>query len=214
MNKYKAVIFDMDGVLVDTEQFYYDRRETFMNSQGISISHLAPSFFIGGNMKNVWSKILLDDYDKWDLVKLQADYVAYKNSHPLPYKELLFPQTREVLEALKQAGYRLALASSSTNHDIKKMLADNKLADYFEFTSSGEDFKETKPNPEIYQVTMDKLGLKPDEVLIVEDSEKGIQAGVAAGATVWAIEDKRFGMNQENASRLIASLDELRDELV
>ncbi|WEV60289.1 HAD family phosphatase [Streptococcaceae bacterium ESL0729] len=214
MNKYKAIIFDMDGVLVDTEQFYYDRREEFMTSQGISISHLPPSFFIGGNMKNVWSKILLDDYDKWDLDKLQADYLAHKNNNPLPYKDLLFPDTREVLEALKAAGYRLALASSSTNHDIRTMLSDNDLFDYFEVISSGEDFKETKPNPEIYQVTMDKLGLKPSEVLIIEDSQKGIEAGVAAGASVWAIKDERFGMNQDKATRLFASLSDVKNQLV
>ena len=71
---FKAIIFDMDGVLFDTESFYYRRREVFLNDRGISIKHLPPSFFIGGNMKQVWQHILRDDYDKWDVDKLQKDY--------------------------------------------------------------------------------------------------------------------------------------------
>ena len=54
MEKFKAIIFDMDGVLFDTETFYYRRREKFLADKGISIKHLPPSFFIGGNMKQIW----------------------------------------------------------------------------------------------------------------------------------------------------------------
>lgn len=60
----EAIIFDMDGVLFDTEKYYYDRRASFLGQKGISIDHLPPSFFIGGNTKQVWENILRDDYDK------------------------------------------------------------------------------------------------------------------------------------------------------
>lgn len=55
--KFKAVIFDMDGVLVDTERYYLQRREEFFGGHGISINHLSPSDFIGGNMKDIWPRI-------------------------------------------------------------------------------------------------------------------------------------------------------------
>lgn len=214
MNKYKAIIFDMDGVLVDTEQFYYDRRQDFMNSQGISIDHLKPSFFIGGNMKGIWPKILGDDYSKWDIEKLQKEYIEHKKNHPLPYKELLFDNVGEVLNTLKKAGYKLGLASSSTNHDIDLMLDENNLRKYFTVILSGEDFKETKPNPEIYITAINQLGVDPHDVLIIEDSEKGIEAGVNARADVWAIEDTRFGMNQSKANLKVSSLSEVISRLV
>ncbi|OFI50555.1 HAD family hydrolase [Floricoccus tropicus] len=214
MNKYKAIIFDMDGVLVDTEQFYYNRRQDFMNSQGISIDHLKPSFFIGGNMKGIWPKILGDEYDKWDIEKLQKDYIEHKKNNPLPYKELLFDNVDEVLNTLKKIGYKLALASSSTNHDIDLMLEENNLRKYFTVILSGEDFKETKPNPEIYISAINKLDVDPQEALIIEDSEKGIEAGVNSGSDVWAIEDTRFGMNQSKATLKVSGLSEAISRLV
>ena len=74
MSKYKVIIFDMDGVLVDTEAYYYNRRKTFLTRKGISIDHLSPLVFIGGNMKQVWHMILADDYEKWDVPALEAEY--------------------------------------------------------------------------------------------------------------------------------------------
>lgn len=205
----QAIIFDMDGVLFDTEQFYYSRRERFLADRGISISHLPPSFFIGGNMKQVWQAILGDDYDKWDVDQLQKDYTAYKDSHPLPYKDLIFADAKPVLEALVDRGIALGLASSSTKSDILKALEDNHLTPYFQVILSGEEFPESKPHPAIYQEASRQLGVPKEATLILEDSEKGIAAGVSAGIEVWAIRDERFGMDQSQADRLVSDLSQM-----
>lgn len=203
---YKAIIFDMDGVLFDTEAFYYKRRELYLAEHGLYIHHIPKSYFIGGNMKQVWHKILGEDYEKWDVKSLQAGYLQHKKDHPLPYKQLLFSDVKKTLSSLKAKGYRIGLASSSTKADILRALKETNLSDYFKVILSGEEFAETKPHPEIYQTACAQLGVKPEETLIIEDSEKGIAAGKTAGATVWAIRDTRFGLNQEAADQKIENL--------
>ncbi|EJN93275.1 HAD family hydrolase [Streptococcus ratti] len=202
----KAIIFDMDGVLFDTESFYYRRREVFLNSKGISIKHLPPAFFIGGNIKQAWRQILGSDYDRWDTEQLQKEYTDYKNNHPLPYKNLIFSDVKDVLERLHQQEIKIALASSSTKSDILLALSETDILSYFEFVLSGEEFPESKPNPEIYNEAARRLNIPKSDILIIEDSEKGIAAGVAAGMEVWAVKDRTFGLNQTAASRLVASL--------
>ncbi|MCS4488149.1 HAD family hydrolase [Streptococcus sciuri] len=206
---FKAIIFDMDGVLFDTERFYYQRRELFLNDRGISIKHLPPSFFIGGNMKQVWRHILRKDYDKWDVDQLQKDYTAYKDKHPLPYSSLIFDDTVSVIKTLDKAGVLLGLASSSTKSDILRALDSVGIRSYFKVILSGEEFVESKPNPAIYEVAARQMGCSKETILVVEDSEKGIAAGVAAGLTTWAVKDERFGMNQSQAAGFINCLSDL-----
>ena len=87
------------------------------------------------------------------------------------------------------------------------------LSDYFDVVLSGDDFKESKPNPEIYQVAMQELDAAPSETLIIEDSTKGIAAGVASGATVWGIKDHRFGLDQSGAVKLFDTLTQINERL-
>ena len=201
MEKFKAIIFDMDGVLFDTETFYYRRREKFLADKGISIKHLPPSSFIGGNL------------DKWDTDQLQKEYSIYKKTYPLPYKNLIFEDTFKVVKGLFEKGYSLGLASSSTKHDILKALEETQLLAYFSVILSGEEFEKGKPHPAIYQEARKQLGFNSDETLVIEDSEKGIQAGVSADLEVWAIEDQLFDMNQSKASRLVNNLTQVIEEL-
>ena len=76
----------MDGVLFDTEKYYYDRRARFFRPKGYFNRSFTPSFFIGGNTKQVWENILRDDYDKWDVSTLQEEYNTYKQIIPYPIK--------------------------------------------------------------------------------------------------------------------------------
>ncbi len=213
MSKFKAIIFDMDGVLIDTEPYYYTRRQTFLDTKGISIAHLSPLDFIGGNMKQVWYMILRGDYDKWDVPALQAEYTQYKLNHAIPYDTLLFSDAKSTLVALKAEGYKLGLASSTIKLEILRAMKMTGLLPYFEVVLSGDDFEESKPNPEIYQVAMAKLGVAPEESLVIEDSEKGIDAGVDSGATVWGIRDHRFGLDQSRADELFENLTEIAGRL-
>jgi len=211
--KFDAVIFDMDGVLVDTENFYDSRRKKFFAEKGISTSHLPLNFFTGGQMSQMWPEILRDKYQKSWADQLQSDYLQLKVNLPIPYKELLFPGVRELLNDLKSQGLKIGLASSSSFEEINRNLTENKLAAYFDAVLTGEDFLETKPNPEIYHTAMAKLSVAADKTLVIEDSERGIAAGKASGATVWAIHDSKFGLDQSAADEIFENLEAIQAKL-
>jgi len=204
----KAIIFDMDGVLFNTESFYFKRREAFLASKGISIKHLLPKFFVGGRIDQFWEKILGDKISDYDTKALEDEYTAYKSVHRPDYKSLVFSDAKTVLAELKAKGFVLALASNTVRKDVEAALTKCGLIEYFTHILTGDDFTEGKPNPAIYNAACAKLRFDKDDIVIIEDSQKGIQAGVAAGVRVIAIRDKEFGVDQSKASVLVDNLTE------
>jgi len=112
---------------------------------------------------------------------------------------------------VKSQGLKIGLASSSVKADIFRALEENRLQGFFDIVLSGEEFKESKPNPEIYLTALKQLNVQASRALIIEDSEKGIAAGVAADVEVWAIRDNQFGMDQSAAKGLLDSLTDVLD---
>ena len=114
-----------------------------------------------------------------------------------------------VLEQLRAMGLQLALASSSPMSNIRQVLGECGLMEFFPVIVSGEQFEASKPDPEIYLHTMARLGRRPEECLIVEDSTYGVQAGAAAGGLVAALRDERFPFDQSAARFHIGNLSEI-----
>ena len=211
MTQIKAVVFDMDGVLIDSEQYYQDRLMAYFRAMEVDSPPQRLNLLVGANGKmNLWPKILEgitlpQPYDEF-MVGLRE----YRHAQGIEdYRPLLFPGVEETLKQLKARGKKLALASSSSFASIEKMLSDTGLYAYFELVTSGGMFKESKPNPEIYLFTAKKLKLEPHQCLVVEDSQYGIQAGVSAGMTVIARQDERFPMDQSQAHYFVKQLQEV-----
>lgn len=204
----KAIIFDMDGVLFDTENFYLKRREIFLGTKGISISHIDAKEFIGGRLEEVWKKFLKRYHLDFDVKELRAEYSDYKRQHKAPYADLIFPEVKQVLAQLADMGIVMGLASNSELSDIELALESSGIDSYFSVVLSGGDFVKAKPAPAIYNTAYEKLGFDKSEILIVEDSEKGIAAGKASGMQVIAIKDNIFGIDQSQADKIV---DDLRD---
>ncbi|MBP2100517.1 HAD family hydrolase [Enterococcus rivorum] len=209
-HKIKGIVFDMDGVLVDTEEFYYERRKNFLKEYGLSIDEIPIATFIGADMRSIWPLVLSINKDQQHSEAfLNEQYLEYKREHPLDFVSLLDADAKRTLQFLKRNNYKIGLASSSQMEAIEEMLESTQLKQYFDSIVSGEDFEKSKPEPEIYQYAVAELKLTPEECIAIEDSEKGIQSAHAAGLTVWAIKDTRFGINQNLANDTLEKLSEM-----
>lgn len=209
---FKGIIFDMDGVLFQTERFYYQRRADFLATKGLSISHLNPAIFVGGRVEQVWDLILQGD-TSWDVSRLEAEYRTYKNERPTPYKDCLFPKVAEVLDTLKKKGITLALASNTDRKEVERALIETGIQSYFSFVVSATECRAPKPDPAVYEQTLSMMALPASDVLVIEDSPKGIEAAKAADMTVWAIRDKEIGLDQSQADDFLEQLAELPEKL-
>lgn len=176
----KAVIFDMDGVLIDSEPYYLQRRLDFFDSVAITVAKSQLQQVVGGNMKVVLP-LLLPGKTATEYDELLAAYRAYKASHPLNFAAALQSGAREVLQKLTEQHYQLALASSSDRQFIEEMLTKTGLTAVFSVILSGQDFAKSKPDPSIYLTALQQLGVTADQALAIEDSQMGIASAKAAG---------------------------------
>lgn len=205
----KALIFDMDGVLVDSETCYLNLIREFLKMNGKEPDEQELLRLVGADERESLAYICAfwKGEKSGEQVKLLlADYFS---KHRPSYKEILFEETVEVIKELSYREYILALASSSSMESIEEMLKDTGLKSYFSIWVSGEIFSKSKPDPEIYRYTVKKLGLRKKDCLIIEDSEYGIEAGKAAGVEVAAVDRQIFAVNQSTADFKMKSLKEL-----
>lgn len=127
----------------------------------------------------------------------------------LDYAMIMNSGVPETLSALKSAGFRLALASSSPKDNIKQVLRQCGISERFELLVSGEDFHQSKPNPAIYLHAIDALGLPAEACVAVEDSDYGITAAKGAGLTVVAKREERFHFTQEGADYVVDQIPDI-----
>ncbi len=202
----RAVIFDMDGVLVDTEGFYNRRRAAYLADAYPSFD--GPWDFTGSNDRAIWETIVPDDVELRE--RLHAGYDAYRAVHREDYAQLVNPYAKDVITALRAAGLLVGIASSSDVSMIGRMLAETGMEAMVDAYVSGHDVARHKPAPDVYLVCMEELGVMPSECVVVEDSPTGIASGVASGARVVALAQfVASGTNQSEAHMAIERLSDL-----
>ncbi|ESQ78647.1 HAD family phosphatase [Asticcacaulis sp. YBE204] len=184
----KAVLFDMDGVLIDAKEWHYETLNSALALLGLNISrteHLA--VYDGLPTKD---KLKMLTKVRGLSPKLHDFLNAYKQK--LTYQAVI-EKCRPVfhheyaLARLKREGKYLAVCSNSIRATVQSMMEQADLLKYLDFFVSNQDVSKAKPDPEIYLTAINRLGFKPEEVLILEDNDHGIQAARASGAHVFVV---------------------------
>lgn len=179
----KAVIFDMDGVLIDAKEWHYIALNRALQLFGFEISRYEHLVTFDGLPTR--KKLEMLSLEKNLPKKLHPFINSMKQQYTM---ELIQVQCKPVfyhqyaLAKLKSAGYHLAVCSNSILDTVCTMLKKAMLEKYFDFYLSNEDVKSPKPSPEIYLKAIGRFDLPPEECLIIEDNENGIKAALASGA--------------------------------
>lgn len=185
ITQYDALIFDMDGLMVDSEPVWWRVEQTFATAQGIEWSEERARSCVGKGLEHVISTMREQLGLKLDVEegvrRLQRDFVARQA------EIFLKPGCEEIVGAARARGMRLAVASSSPSHLIHAVLDQVALRRSFDIVMSGVDVPEPKPAPDIFLHTADRLGVPPGQCVVLEDSIAGVQASVAAQMRVIAV---------------------------
>lgn len=211
----EAVVFDLDGVLIQTEEIWDEVRGRYIVEQGGRYDEAAQRAMMGMSSKE-WSRYLVDDLGvpgtpesvNADIVQLMA--ASYREQLPL------IEGAEEAVERLA-ASFTLGVASSSNRELIDLVLELSGLARFFHATVSSEEVPLGKPAPDVYLEACRRLAVDPAHAAAVEDSHAGIGAAKAAGMRVIAIPNPAYPPGEEalaQADLVLASLGELTPDRV
>lgn len=210
----KAVIFDLDGVIVFTDQFHYQAWKKMADGMNIYFDETINNRLRGVSRMDSL-EIILERYDGAPLSQeKKEELAAQKNEN---YRALLSTMTpadvtdevRETLAEIRKRGYKISLGSSSKN--AKFILERVALLDAFDAISDGTNITKSKPDPEVFLKGAEFLGERPEDCLVVEDAEAGIVAGIAGGMKTAAIGD---AVNCGKADYILRTFSDLLNILV
>lgn len=205
MSKIKAILFDMDGVLIEAKDWHYEALNRALKLFGMEISRIDHlTTFDGLPTKD---KLKMLSLEKGLPLGLHEFINELKQQYTMDLvHSLCKPRFHHeyALSKLKEEGYKMAVCSNSIRNTIEIMMQKASLGMYLDFYISNEDVKKGKPDPEMYNKAIERMRLHPKECMIVEDNENGIKAAKASGANVMIVEDI-VEVNYENIMKHISN---------
>ena len=186
-----AIIFDLDGVLADSEQWWTEIDAKLLAEHGVTYRGEYHQNVVG-----VSYRVAVEFYKKAFGLSLATDEMMRRRGEIatefFANHVGLFPNVKEVLEELRQMKLHLAVATSSVSASARPFLDRHQLTGFFEVIVTGEEVEHGKPAPDIYLCAAQKLGIRADACLVIEDALPGVAAAKAASMRVVAIPDRRF----------------------
>jgi len=206
MRRPLAVVFDMDGLMFNTEEVYWDVATELLARRGLVFTQELNAAIMGRPPKPCFETIIRwhNLNERWEDLAAESEslFLQLVESRLAP-----MPGLFELLEALEAAGIPKAVCTSSRRRVLEKLLGVFDLEPRFAFTLTAEDVAEGKPHPEIYLRAAERFGIRPEEMMVLEDSPAGCAAGRAAGAFVIAVPNVNSkGMEFSCAHLVVPSL--------
>lgn len=187
LSDYAAAIFDMDGLLIDSEPLWQDAEIAVYAPWDVPVTRDLCRATAGRRI----DEVLTLWHERFDWrgppVDEMVERVLAEVTQRIMDRGAALPGVHETMDSLKRAGLRLAIASSSPPPLIEAVVAKLGLADYLDLTHSGIFEPRGKPDPAVFLTAAEKLGVEPQRCLVFEDAPAGIAAGKAAGMTVIAV---------------------------
>lgn len=209
----KAFIFDMDGVIIDTEPVHAIIKQRVCRKYGIELPVEMFAQFVGRTSEDCFTEIA----EKFNFTERTGAELA-KEKHQAYLQALsdgsieipVVPGIHALLERIKKAGYIIGLASSSATPMINTALTRLGIKEYFSVIVSGADLPKSKPDPAVYLLAAEKLGIEPADCIVIEDAKAGIDAAKAAGMYCIAYHNPNSG-NQDlsRADKIVNSHDDI-----
>ena len=205
----KAVIFDMDGLMIDSERATYNAYLEVMNPMGYEFSEEQYKTLLGRTHRGILQQFYTmfgDDFPMekvWDESHEILDRRILEN---VPIKKGLL----ELLVFLKENNYKTIVATSSGRARVDKILAAADITKYFDDTICGDEVTYGKPNPEIFLTACKKLGVSEEEAVVLEDSESGIEAAYQGHIDVICVPDMKYP-SEDYVNKPIRIVDSLLD---
>ena len=209
---YAAAIFDMDGLLIDSERPIRDAWLLAAGEAGLALSEAAYLTVVGTNEVDSKAALcaLLGNEVSYERVRARADALVCEHAARAGYAAM--PGAREILRLLGTLGVGCCVASSTRQAEVRRRLDAAGLAGYFRSLSGGDEVARGKPDPALFLLAAGRLGAAPEACLVFEDSEAGATGALAAGMSVVMVPDlKRPGAALQAAC--VAVLHSLGDAL-
>lgn len=188
----KALIFDMDGVIVDSEPIWIASKQKMLQELGVNVADTYHHQLFGTTLEFMWTR-MQREFNlplSVDACMTRGEEIRKEMLAKEPIKAI--PGAVSLIERLSQAGIPLAIASSSSNADIEKAVSALGIKEHFQALVSGEDCQRSKPFPDVFLKAAKALDVEPESCLVIEDSVSGVKAAKAAEMICLGFENPAF----------------------
>lgn len=210
----EAVIFDMDGVIVDTEPGFYIVANKFLARYGKSITKEYFEQFFGGASEYMWkvtTEMLGLDVPVEECLRAVHE-IREQRIREEGYEAI--DGTLDLIREIHGQGIPLAVASSSSKQEIERVMDYFGISHCFQVLVSGKDCEHPKPAPDVFLKTAEILGMKPEQCLVIEDSNNGVTAAKKAGMSVIGFRNLQVANQElEPADHIVTSMKDISLEL-